>query len=38
MEACGIDVFETVRENGFRIDIVRNHHQEKNLYGVVLVE
>jgi predicted metal-binding protein len=38
MEACGIDVFKTARDNGFRIDVVRSHDDERNCYGVVLVE
>jgi predicted metal-binding protein len=38
MEACGIDVFKTARDNGFPIEVVRAHKMEKNLYGVILVE
>ena len=38
MEACGIDVFKTARDNGFRIDVVRSHDDERNCYGVILVE
>jgi predicted metal-binding protein len=38
MEACGIDVFKTARDNGFRIDVVRSYDDERNCYGVVLVE
>jgi predicted metal-binding protein len=38
MEACGIDVFKTARENGFRIEVVRTHEEERNCYGVILVE
>jgi predicted metal-binding protein len=38
MEACGIDVFKTARDNGFHIDVVRNHGDEMNLFGVVLIE
>jgi predicted metal-binding protein len=38
MEACGIDVFKTARDNGFSINVVKTHGEEKNIYGLVLVE
>jgi predicted metal-binding protein len=38
MESCGIDVFKTARDNGFPIEVVRTHEEERNIYGVVLVE
>jgi predicted metal-binding protein len=38
MEACGIDVFKTARENGFPIDVVRSHEETRNIFGVILVE
>jgi predicted metal-binding protein len=38
MEACGIDVFKTARDNGFPIDVVRTHEEERNFYGVILAE
>jgi predicted metal-binding protein len=38
MEACGIDVFKTARDNGFPIEVVRTHEEERNVYGVILVE
>jgi predicted metal-binding protein len=38
MEACGIDVFKTARDNGFSIQVVRTREDERNLYGVLLVE
>jgi predicted metal-binding protein len=38
MEACGIDVYKTARENGFHIEVVRTHEEERNFYGVILVE
>lgn len=38
MEACGIDVFKTARNNGFPIEVVRTHEEERNIYGVILVE
>jgi len=38
MEACGIDVFKTARDNGFSIEVVRTHEEERNSFGVILVE
>ena len=38
MEACGIDVFKTARNNGFPIEVLRRHGDEMNLFGLVLVE
>ena len=38
MEACGIDVFKTARDNGFPIEVVRTHEEERNLFGLILVE
>jgi predicted metal-binding protein len=38
MEACGIDVFKTARDNGFHIDVVRTPEDNMNLFGVVLIE
>jgi predicted metal-binding protein len=38
MEACGIDVFATVRANGFPIRVVQNRQDERNFYGLVLFE
>jgi hypothetical protein len=38
MEACGIDVFKTARDNGFTIEVVLNRDEERNLFGLVLVE
>jgi len=38
MEACGIDVFTTARENGFPIEVVRTRDEDWNIYGLVLVE
>ena len=38
MEACGIDVFKTARDNGFPIEVVRTHEDERNVFGVILVE
>ncbi len=38
MEACGIDVFATVRANGFTIDVVREEDDEQHYFGVVLLD
>jgi hypothetical protein len=38
MEACGIDVFRTVRSNGFEIEVVRDHNDMQHYFGCVLVE
>lgn len=38
MEACGIDVFATVRKHGFVIEVVRDHRQEQHYFGMVLIE
>ena len=38
MEACGIDVFKTAGDNGFPIAVVKTHGEEKNIYGLILVE
>lgn len=38
MEACGIDVFATVRANGFSIEVLRTNACRGDYYGVVLIE
>jgi len=38
MEACGIDVFSTVKKLGFPIDVIRTTRQCPNYYGLILVE
>jgi predicted metal-binding protein len=38
MEACGIDVFKTARGNGFPIEVVKTHEEERNVFGLILVE
>ena len=38
MEACGIDVFQTARANGFQIEVVRSRQDPQHYFGVVLVE
>jgi predicted metal-binding protein len=38
MEACGINVFDTVRRNGFSIEVVKSRRQKGDYFGVVLVD
>lgn len=38
MEACGIDVYMTARDNGFPIDVLTSYGDAENCYGLVLVE
>lgn len=38
MEASGIDVFQTVRNNGFSIRVLTSYRCRANYFGLVLVE
>jgi predicted metal-binding protein len=38
MEACGIDVYQTARNNGFPIEVVTGPRCAQNYYGLVLLE
>ena len=38
MEACGIDVYTTVRNNGFPIKVLKTQDCKGNYYGIVLIE
>jgi predicted metal-binding protein len=38
MEACGIDVYETVRANGYPIGFSTSNQEDLNCYGIVLIE
>ncbi len=38
MEACGIDVYATVRANGYPIKVVKDSADDANYYGIVLIE
>jgi predicted metal-binding protein len=38
MEACGIDVFATVRNNGFEIHTLRTKEDIPSYYGLLLIE
>jgi len=38
MESCGIDVFETVRRNGFPISVLTDRKEIGNYYGLLLID
>jgi len=38
LEACGIDVFTTVKSNGFPIKVLKTQNCKGNYYGIVLIE
>jgi hypothetical protein len=38
MGACGIDVYATVRANGYPIAVVNDYTDKANYYGLVLIE
>lgn len=38
MEACGIDVFSTVRAHGLPIETLRTKDSKGNYYGLILIE
>lgn len=38
MEACGIDVYQTVRNNGFPINVLTSKEEKENCYGLILIE
>jgi len=38
MEACGIDVFQTVRNNGFHIETLRDESEPRNTFCLMLVD
>jgi predicted metal-binding protein len=38
MEACGIDVYATVRKHGFTINVVRRECDPQHYFGLVLIE
>jgi len=38
MESCGIDVFRTARELGLPIRVLREQGEERDTYGIVLIE
>jgi len=38
MEACGIDVYQTARDNGFFIETLRDKEETQNIYCLMLVD
>ena len=38
MESCGIDVYKTAKQSNLPIQVVRDHSQDRDIYGLVLVE
>ncbi|KXA99225.1 hypothetical protein AKJ41_05770 [candidate division MSBL1 archaeon SCGC-AAA259O05] len=38
MEACGIDVYKTARNAGYHIEVVKNHKQSQDYFGLLLLE
>jgi len=38
LEACGIDVFSTARDNGYAIDTLYSAKCKANYFGIVLME
>ncbi len=38
MEACGIDVFQTARNNGFQIEPLKNETEPRNTFCLMLVD
>ena len=38
MEACGIDVFATLRKHGLDIEVVRTRDDPQHYFGLVLIE
>lgn len=38
MEACGIDVYATVRNNGYPVDVLNDSSGDENWYGLILID
>ena len=38
MEACGIDVYATARQNGFPIEVLKDYSCKGNYYGLILID
>jgi predicted metal-binding protein len=38
MEACGIDVYATVRANGYPLEVLSDYSGEENYYGLILID
>jgi predicted metal-binding protein len=38
MESCGIDVFRTAKNNGYKIEVLKDYSCRMNRFGLVLIE
>jgi hypothetical protein len=38
MEASGIDVYETVRRNGFEVNVLKDKDAQGSFFGLILIE
>jgi predicted metal-binding protein len=38
MESCGIDVYKTAKQSNLPIQVVKDHSQDRDIYGLILVE
>ncbi|MGQ9597642.1 MAG: DUF2284 domain-containing protein [Thermoproteota archaeon] len=38
MEACGIDVYATVRSNGFKLEVVKSKKDKPRYFGLLLIQ
>ncbi len=38
LEACGIDVYKTVRNNGYNIEVLQNEEEQPDYFALVLIE
>ena len=38
MEACGIDVFATVRNNGIPLHVLKDKSETPSFFGLIMVE
>jgi len=38
VEACGVDVYESVRKSGFVINVRKTHKEEPTYFGLLLIE
>lgn len=38
MEACGIDVFGTARNNGYEVTVLKSKDEIRNHFGLILIE
>lgn len=38
LESCGIDVYQTVRNNGYEIEVLKTEDEKPDYYAMVLIE